>query len=491
MAHQPGSALVCIVALIVVCLSQVSLASVADVEALLEAERIGEAMESLSTHLDAHPDDVVGHELFIDLLLTAEQFDQANRFYTDRVTRADTADNWYLLGRASMDQAEALTAFDRALSLQPEHARAWMGQASVQRSLSQYSDAAIGYAKALQFDQTLSEAWIGLWSAQLSQGSRDEAVATMSRASRSVPHVIEPWLALAEMNHEQAISILQEGITHSPDSTWLWTALAQHAFRSRGLALATSTHQRAIELAPSDKKLRINEAILEEISAGRLSWDAAHTVLDTRSSPQDPQTLIGMDQVVASAPQSTIARMVRGNLRQIQDDHAGAEADLRGALELDPTDINVSAALGLLLLNQKRASEAITHLNRAYAARPEDLGLGIASAIALAEGHDPGAGGIRLLELQTRFPHDPGPPKILAQLLMAMGQYDRAYTILLDAITTIPDTTLILFLAEAAHRTGRDIEAAAALETLTERTGDHRFSEAAQRLMTETIPTQP
>ncbi len=72
----------------------------------------------------------------------------------------------------------------------------------------------------------------------------------------------------------------------------------------------------------------------------------------------------------------------------------------------------------------------------------------------------------------------------LAQLLIDLGEAERAYSILLEAIQRSPDPNLIIALASAAQLAGRPVEAAGALSTLSERTGDPRFAEAGRQLLT-------
>ena len=71
----------------------------------------------------------------------------------------------------------------------------------------------------------------------------------------------------------------------------------------------------------------------------------------------------------------------------------------------------------------------------------------------------------------------------LAQLLLDLGEAERAYSILLEAIQRSPDPNLIVGLASAAQLAGRPIEAAAALQTLSERTGEPRFEQAGRQLL--------
>lgn len=458
--------------------------SLQDAEALLEQNRTTAAMSLLREHLDEQPEDVASHELLIDILLNARLYTEAEALYQARKD-ADTssADGWYLLGRALMNPESSRSAYEQALQLAPGHARATMGLAAIQRALGNYPEAMVEYRAALRQDPELAEAWIGLWATQERSQDLEGALLTARQASEAIPTVVEPWLMIAELAPTTAITTLQSGAANNPESLRIWSALARRSLRARSMSTAAGAYSQAVRLNPDDRALRIEAALLEEITAASLDWDPVFTLLDTRAAPQDPATLAALDEVVASWPRSPLARMIRGNTRQMQGDNTGAEADLRAAQQLAPSNPEIASSLGLLLLGSRRPADAQPHLQLAWNARSDDVTLGIALAIAMAEGSDPGAGGILLLELQESFPNSAGPPMTLAQLLLDLGEAERAYTVLLEAIQRSPDPNLIVALASAAQLAGRPIEAAAALQTLSERTGDPRFEQAGRQLL--------
>ncbi|MFT4974586.1 MAG: Tfp pilus assembly protein PilF, partial [Myxococcota bacterium] len=330
---------------------------------------------------------------------------------------------------------------------------------------------------------SLLEAWSGLWSAQLLQEDLRSAALTAERASESIPSHPEPWLTLALLRPDQARRYLGEGLTHNPSDYRLTVDYARQLFREQDLSGAQQAYTTAIAVAGDDPTVRIEAALLSEISSSALSWSGAQVLIDTRSQATTAEALRRVDGAVSQHPRSVLARVVRGNLHQITGDPAAAESDFKAALALSPSSTEANAALGLLLLSTRRPAEAIAPLKQATAQRPGDVALGLASAVALAEGSDPGAGGMAMLELQESFPYDAGPPLALAQLLMGLGESERAYAITLEAVQRMPEPQLMLALAATARAAGRPAEAAAALRKLGERTGDPRFEQAARQLL--------
>ena len=173
---------------------------------------------------------------------------------------------------------------------------------------------------------------------------------------------------IAELDPDNALTTLRSGAANNPESARIWIDLARRALRARSLSTSASAYSQAIRLSPSDRTLRIEATMLEEITVGTLDWDPVFTLLDTRAAPRSPETLAALDVVVADWPRSPLARMIRGNTLQMQGDVASAEDDLRLARQLSPTNPEIASSLGLLLLGDRRPGDAQPHLNSAWKA---------------------------------------------------------------------------------------------------------------------------
>ncbi|MEQ1572409.1 MAG: tetratricopeptide repeat protein, partial [Myxococcota bacterium] len=110
----------------------------------------------------AHPEDVAAQELYLDLLVGTGRTGVALEAARARLAAAPRdPDANYLVGRATMDPAAAQLAFEAALRLDPDHARASMGLASVAEARGRLADAEAGYSRAAGRDPALVEAWVG------------------------------------------------------------------------------------------------------------------------------------------------------------------------------------------------------------------------------------------------------------------------------------------------------------------------------------------
>jgi Tfp pilus assembly protein PilF len=312
------------------------------------------------------------------------------------------------------------------------------------------------------------------------------AALTAERASESIPDAAEPWLTLALLRPDQARQYLANGLQHNPGDYRLTVDYARQLFREQDLRGAQQAYASALPIATEDPTVRTESAMLVEIAASQLSWDGAQLLMDVRSQTNSPETLRRVDGVVGQHPRSCLARVIRGNIHQIQGSAALAEADFQAALAISASSPEANSALGLLLLSQRRPDEAIAPLQIARQHRPNDVATALALSVALIEGQDPGTGGMVLLELVEQFPVHPGPPLALAQLLMKLGEPERAYQILLEASQRMPEPQVVLALAATAQAAGRGAEAAAAMRALGARTGDPRFEQAARQLFEST-----
>lgn len=458
-------------------------APIDDAEHLLQTNRPGAALLLLQEHVGAHPEDVEAQELLIDIQLNAGLIDSVLRTHQDR-TRQHPADPdaWYLLGRAALDVTEAAAAYQKALEIDPDHARSLTGQAAMLRATGQPTQAIPLYTRALMVDASLLEAWTGLWTCQLMQDDHRSAALTAERASEVVPDAAEPWLTLALLRPDQARQYLASGLQHNPGEYRLTVDYARQLFQERDLSGAQQAYTSALPIAADDPTVRTESAMLVELADGRLDWDGAHLLMDVRTQANTPETLRRVDGVVGQHPRSCLARVIRGNIHQIQGTTDQAEADFRAALSVSPNSPEANSALGLLLLSQRRPAEAIAPLQVARRLRADDVALGLALSVALIEGQDPGAGGMLLLELIEQFPVHPGPPLALAQMLVKLGEPERAYQILLEASQRMPEPQVVLALAATAQAAGRMEEAASAMRDLGARTGDPRFEQAARQL---------
>ena len=83
----------------------------------------------------------------------------------------------------------------------------------------------------------------------------------------------------------------------------------------------------------------------------------------TRAPTLDPERILAaLDSAVAAQPESVPLLLDRAKQRGVMGRYAAARADLERALTLDPTNLTVRTALGIVLLRKGLWASAVPHL---------------------------------------------------------------------------------------------------------------------------------
>jgi tetratricopeptide (TPR) repeat protein len=123
----------------------------------------------------------------------------------DRATELKPDDYvlWYmrgnLLNKDLQSYQNAISSYDRALSLNPNFADAWMGKGKAFHEQGQYGSALAAYEQALKLNPELAVAWILQARTQLALGRRTDAIANLQRALQLNPNDSETQRFLASL----------------------------------------------------------------------------------------------------------------------------------------------------------------------------------------------------------------------------------------------------------------------------------------------------
>jgi len=264
---------------------------------------------------------------------------------------------------------------------------------------------------------------------------------------------------MAQYRWSDAGALAQRWTEVCPDDLQAWRAQAEILERLQKIDPATDALRRVVQLAPNDRKARLDLARLilqarqpPDEAAYHAEWLVKTDSLDTAALVQlaacrDAQSrtdeaIALLDQVIAKQPTDSKAFHYRGQVELQRGSASAAMPFLRRAVELDPSDPEILYTLFLCLQRAGTPSEASEAEKRwrqcsADLQRARDLG----KAIAMTP-HDPELRremgelflrnnrekeGLRWLESALRERRDHAPThRVLADYYERIGQLERA-----------------------------------------------------------------
>ncbi|HYA05101.1 MAG TPA: tetratricopeptide repeat protein, partial [Xanthobacteraceae bacterium] len=139
-------------------------------------------------------------------------------------------------GHAGFDRKrydEALTAFDKAITLEPDLAEAWLGRGNVCFDLKRHDEALAAFAKALALKPDLAQAWLGRGNIFANLRRYDEAFAAFDKAIALEPDLAAAWFGRGTVcfdlkRHDDAFAAYDKALALKPD-LGLAEALRLHA----------------------------------------------------------------------------------------------------------------------------------------------------------------------------------------------------------------------------------------------------------------------
>jgi tetratricopeptide (TPR) repeat protein len=464
----------------------------ADAETLLRQGRIAEAVVAATEAARRAPSDLDAQELYIDVL---HLVGLASRAVTEMRARQAAAptdpDALYLVGRAEPDAAQSRGAYEAALRIDPDHARAHMGLGAVNEGTGNLTAAVAGYTRAVELDASLSEAWIGRMRTLLVLGREKEALEVARAGWRVVP--TEPGLALAiaHLDPPSAQQVLEDAAGRVPGDPRVFEALAALALDVGDAETALLRSEQALAIDPALTDASRTRLVAREIRTGRLDRNAWVHLADLRRlEATDPSAaLAGYPPLVEAWPRSALVLLGRVSART----SAGrppeeALADARAAARADPDNVEAAAVAGLALLRVGRAAEAEPLLARASRARPWDASLGLARARALQQLGRQGEASALLASIADAHRLDADVQLAYTDDLVRAGKLELAYVRLKECLLLVPDPRLAAAFIRVAPAAGHPEEAAILLDQIVAQTGNAQLADEAKRLREQGSP---
>jgi tetratricopeptide (TPR) repeat protein len=325
----------------------------------------------------------------------------------------------FILGAAPAP-AQQLPAGTRDATAQPQQ-DPLRSQAAEALAKQDYATAAKVLTTLAEKNPTDAQVLYNLGSAQDALDQTSEAEATYRRAISANGNLLEPHLALG----------------------LLLARIGKPADAHTELAAAA-----AIPNGDPALRARAYRALARLDQAGNPSGASEELLAALKLSPETPDDIL-----------------LTGELAQATGDTAAAEAAFRRLLTADPDNIQATAALAHLLLQQKKTDQAEPLLTAALQKHPDDPTLN-AQLASLYESQNKSAEALPIVEkLHAANPQDAAITRLLARLYSRNNQYEKALPLYAALAAISPnDPTLLDDEAHTLIRLRRPAEAQALLE---------------------------
>jgi tetratricopeptide (TPR) repeat protein len=274
----------------------------------------------------------------------------------------------------------AQARFQRALELDPRSAAALVGIGQILLRQDNPADAVARFRNALSAERGNLDATIGVAEASLALGQAGDARQVIEPAVRATPG---------------------DGRLHY----WL------------GRSLAATSDQRTLAQQSFREAIRLQPTSLDAYVA------LAEMLLSMQRNDQADQVLM---EARARVPESSAIHRALAHSRLVRGDLAGAEGDLRLALQRDPQDIRAHLALGDVLRRMQRLDDARRALDAVTELDPAFPGLAMARGqLAEARGELPQA----LQTFREALARDPTNVDLIVRVattLVSLGNFNDA-----------------------------------------------------------------
>jgi protein O-GlcNAc transferase len=331
-------------------------------QVLMGAGRVQDALATLDRALAIKP------ELFetlynrgIALAQLGRNAEAVSSFDKALVLRPDAAHCLYNRGLSQSSlswREDALASYDRAVALQPGFAPAWHNRGNVLRELGRPAEALESYDKALALTPQDAPLLYSRGSALSELGRQDDAVASFGQALALQPQfgLAIAGRATALMKLErfaEALAGLDQALAAKPTDAELLNNRGVALYRLDRIAEAHAAYDRALAVAPDHVESLLNRAFLLQATG---SLDAALTDYEKAVSlaPASARAFNGRGSVLHALKRTSEARAdfdralaLDGTLADalanrahlhwtLDGDYAGAAADLKAALAINP-----------------------------------------------------------------------------------------------------------------------------------------------------------
>lgn len=287
----------------------------------------------------------------------AESAARCERLLRERPMHAPAME---LLGMARIGMGqlgEGVACLQHAAALEPGDASRLVRLGDVLMRCGEAARAAAAFTRAIDRSGPTPQLLYNLGAARQKAGDSAGAIESYRRCLALDPGIVEAHNNLGTLldeggRHEEAIECFQQALVYRPDYVRALTNLGKLQRQAGRAAEAVATLERALAVAPE------HPAALGNLAAALIDLNR----LD--------EALAAARRALAADPRLAEAHFNLGRALCLRGEREAALAHLREATSLKP-DFDAQTLLAQELMQEGRCLEAIPHLERAVAAKPE------------------------------------------------------------------------------------------------------------------------
>ncbi|HEX7620755.1 MAG TPA: tetratricopeptide repeat protein [Anaerolineales bacterium] len=165
---------------------------------------------------------------------------------------------------------EAINAFNKALSYSPRDFLSWNGIGHIYIKLGLFQNAISAFEKVLEIAPHYESSWAGIGKAYLESAQLEKAEVSLRKAVELNPHLIDAWKNLGRCFTQQkrdidAIAVYRKANEFNPQIADLWDELGRLLLQRQNYAESISAFKKVITLNPqcSETPIRLAHALFQ------------------------------------------------------------------------------------------------------------------------------------------------------------------------------------------------------------------------------------
>ncbi len=246
-----------------------------------------------------------------DLAYDESRFTEAVYYFSEVLETIESASVYLTKGNALFflsRKDEAIAAYEKALKINPDNAKAWNNKGVALDDLGRKDEAMAAYEKALEIKPGHAESWNNKGAALSALGRKDEAIAAFEKALEIKPDYADAWHGKGSVlsaldRKDEAIVAYEKALEIKPDYADVWYNKGNDLSTLGRKNEAIAAYEKAIEVKPDFAKAWYNKgSVLSGLGRNNEAIDAFERALKIFESTDSPYIDIIQKRLAENKP---------------------------------------------------------------------------------------------------------------------------------------------------------------------------------------------